>query len=150
MYVRDVIFRKMTNQNQTDTNEMATTETKYQTDFYSAEKIPILNLILTLSVLKMPINTKKIPRKLGQKYQIPIWFGYFLGIPNFWLPIVITNVCIPLGLIHQVRSSDLFIHISCYHFYLCCLVVIFEKCEREHHHIFYVICLRIIFFVSFL
>ena len=29
----DVIFRKMTNQNQTDTNEIATTETKYQTDF---------------------------------------------------------------------------------------------------------------------
>ena len=29
---------KMTNQNQTDTNEMATAETKYQTDFYSAEK----------------------------------------------------------------------------------------------------------------
>ena len=28
----------MTNQNQTDTNEMATTETKYQTSFYSAEK----------------------------------------------------------------------------------------------------------------
>ena len=28
----------MTNQNQTDTNEMATIETKYQTDFYSAEK----------------------------------------------------------------------------------------------------------------
>ena len=35
---RDAIFRKMTNRNQTDTNEMATTETKYQTDFYSAEK----------------------------------------------------------------------------------------------------------------
>ena len=35
---RDATFRKMTNQNQTDTNEMATTETKCQTDFYSAEK----------------------------------------------------------------------------------------------------------------
>ena len=34
--IRDVIFRKMESQNQTDTNEMATTETKYQTDFYSA------------------------------------------------------------------------------------------------------------------
>ena len=38
---RDVIFRKMTNQNQTDTNEMATIETKYQTDFYSAENTNI-------------------------------------------------------------------------------------------------------------
>ena len=28
----------MTNRNQTNTNEMATTETKYQTDLYSAEK----------------------------------------------------------------------------------------------------------------
>ena len=33
MPIRDVIFRKMTNLNQTDTNEKATTETKYQTDF---------------------------------------------------------------------------------------------------------------------
>ena len=39
---RDAIFRKMTNQNQTDTNEMATTETKYQTDFDSVEKYQYL------------------------------------------------------------------------------------------------------------
>ena len=38
VWFSDAIFRKMTNRNQTDTNEMATTETKYQTDFYSAEK----------------------------------------------------------------------------------------------------------------
>ena len=42
-------------------------------------------------VLKIPINTKKIPRNLTHKYQIPIWFGYFLGIPNSWLPIDITS-----------------------------------------------------------
>ena len=30
---RDVIFRKMTNRNQTDTNEMTTIETKYQNNF---------------------------------------------------------------------------------------------------------------------
>ena len=36
--IRGAIFRKITSQNQTDTNEMATTETKYQTDFYSAQK----------------------------------------------------------------------------------------------------------------
>ena len=29
----DVIFRKMTNRNQTDTNEMTNTEAKYQTNF---------------------------------------------------------------------------------------------------------------------
>ena len=32
----------MRNQNQTDTSEMAPTETKYQTDFYSAEKCQYL------------------------------------------------------------------------------------------------------------
>ena len=31
--IRDAIFRKLTNRNQTNTNEIATTETKYQTDF---------------------------------------------------------------------------------------------------------------------
>ena len=36
--IRDATFRKMTNRNQTDTNEMATTKTEYQTDFYSSEK----------------------------------------------------------------------------------------------------------------
>ena len=28
---------------------------------------------------------------MGQKYQIPIRYWYFLGIPNFWLPIGITK-----------------------------------------------------------
>ena len=36
--IRDATCSKMRNQNQTDTNEITTTETKYQTDFYSAEK----------------------------------------------------------------------------------------------------------------
>ena len=39
---RDAIFKKITNQNQTDTNEMATTETKFQTDFYFAQKYQYL------------------------------------------------------------------------------------------------------------
>ena len=42
MSIRDVIFRKMTNQNQTNTNKMATTETKYQTNFYSAKNTNII------------------------------------------------------------------------------------------------------------
>ena len=70
--IRDAIFRKMTNQNQTDTNEMATTETKYQTDFYSAEKIPIFIQVFTRAFTKCRQNAKIIPRNLGQKYQIPI------------------------------------------------------------------------------
>ena len=40
----------------------------------------------------MPIKyQKKIPRNLGQEYQIPIWYWYFLDIPNFWFPIYITS-----------------------------------------------------------
>ena len=49
---RDAIFRKITNRNQTNTNEIATTETKYQTDFYTSEKIPIFNQILYRSYSK--------------------------------------------------------------------------------------------------
>ena len=38
---RGAIFGKISNQNQTDTNEMAITEAKYQTDFYSAKNTNI-------------------------------------------------------------------------------------------------------------
>ena len=38
VHTRDATIKKITNQNQTDTNEMTITETKYQTDFYSANK----------------------------------------------------------------------------------------------------------------
>ena len=50
--IGDVIFRKMTNPNQTGTYEMATTETRYQTDFLLFRKIPIFNQILTRLFLK--------------------------------------------------------------------------------------------------
>ena len=43
----------MTNRNQTDTNGIAHTETKYQTDFYSAEKYQYL---FKKTVLKIPIK----------------------------------------------------------------------------------------------
>ena len=55
-------------------------------------KIPILNQILTRPYWRYRSNTKKIPRNLGHKYQIPIWYWYFLGIPNSWLPIDITSL----------------------------------------------------------
>ena len=56
---RDVIFRKISNQNHTDTNETPTTKTKYQTDFYAAENTNILPNFNTESSQ----NTDKIPRK---------------------------------------------------------------------------------------
>ena len=52
---RDAIFRKMTNRNQTDTIEMATTETKYQTVFILTKNTnikPTFNKV----VLKIPIK----------------------------------------------------------------------------------------------
>ena len=55
-------------------------------------KITIFNQILTRAFSKYPYNTKKIPRNLGYTYQIPIWYWYFLGIPNFWFPIDITSL----------------------------------------------------------
>ena len=44
---RDVIFRKMTNRNQTDTNEMTTTENQIPNQILFCPKIPIINQILT-------------------------------------------------------------------------------------------------------
>ena len=49
----------MTNRNQTDNNEMATIKTKYQTDFYSAEKYQYLTKLYE----DRAQDTDKIPRK---------------------------------------------------------------------------------------
>ena len=56
---RDVIFSKMANQNQTDTNEMATIETKYQTDF-TLPKNTNISPNFKRGVLKIPIKYQKI------------------------------------------------------------------------------------------
>ena len=42
IHIRNDTFRKMTNRSQNNTNEMANTVTKYQTDFYFAEKCQYL------------------------------------------------------------------------------------------------------------
>ena len=41
-------------------------------------------------------DSDKIPKNLRHKYQIPIWYWYFLSIPNSWLPIDITSKGVPL------------------------------------------------------
>ena len=46
---------------------MATTETKYQTDFYSAEKYQYLTKF-NKSVLKMPIIYQENTKKFGTEY----------------------------------------------------------------------------------
>ena len=75
---RDAIFRKITNQNQTDTNEMATTETKYQTDFYSAPKYQYLTKFKKI-VLKIPIKYQENTKKFGTEItEYRFGFGIFL------------------------------------------------------------------------
>ena len=52
----------MTNRIQTNTNEMATTEIKYQSDFYSAKNInikPNFNKAVPMMPIKYQENTKK-------------------------------------------------------------------------------------------
>ena len=61
VHARGAIFRKISNRDQTDTNEMATTETKYQTDFYSAKNTNIL----PKDFLKIPIKYQENTNKFG-------------------------------------------------------------------------------------
>ena len=71
----------MTNQNQTDTNEMATTEAKCQTDFYAAEKYQYLTK-LNKTVLKMPVkyqeNTKEFATEIPNTDLVLVfpWYRY--------------------------------------------------------------------------
>ena len=65
--IRDAIFTKITNRNQTDTNEIATTETKYQADFYSSEKYQYLTKFYEAHTEDSDKKKKKIPINLWQK-----------------------------------------------------------------------------------
>ena len=76
---RDIIFRKMTNRNQTETNEMATTETKYRTDFILPKNTNV-KPNFKATVLKMPIkyqqNTKKYWTEIPNTALIPVFPSY--------------------------------------------------------------------------
>ena len=65
----------MTNQNQTDTNEMVTIEPNtYQIDFYSAEKYQVFNQIFTRTFSKFRSNTNnKFGTEIPNTY-LPNWF----------------------------------------------------------------------------
>ena len=74
----------MTNRNQTDTNEMATIETKYQTIFILPKNTNI-KANFNKAVLKIPIkyqeNTKKIPSKKTSKiWDINTKYRFGIGI----------------------------------------------------------------------
>ena len=69
-------------------------------------KIPIINQILRRPYSRYRWNTKTIPRNVGQKYQIPIWYWYFLGIPNFWLPIDITSMHLLVSCAKQTPGNS--------------------------------------------
>ena len=60
-YTRDAIFRKMTNRSQTDTNEIANTETKSQTDFYAFPKYQ--------DFTKFYEDRTQVTDKIPRKYQ---------------------------------------------------------------------------------
>ena len=73
----------MTNQNQTDANEIATTETKYQTDFYSAEKYnikPTFNKVVLKIPIKYQENTKKFETLIPNTDLVLVfsWYTKFL------------------------------------------------------------------------
>ena len=74
----------MTNQNQTDTNEIATTETKYQTDFYAAKKknnnLPSFKKAVHKIPIKYQENTKKIGTEIPNTDLVLVfsWYTKFL------------------------------------------------------------------------
>ena len=87
---RDAIFRKMTNRNQTDTNEMTTTETKYETDFYSVEKYIYLTKLFRRSYSRYRKKYQELwVRNTKNRFGIVV---FLVDIPNFSLPIDIINI----------------------------------------------------------
>ena len=66
----------MTNRNQTDTNEMAATETKYQTDFILPKNTNI-KPNFNKALLKI---TDKIPRKYQESWDINTKYRFGIGI----------------------------------------------------------------------
>ena len=90
---RDVCMRlrrDVTNRNQTDLPMKSQPQIPNTKPVFIRLKMQIFNQILRRLCSIYRQNTKKIPRHLGQKYQIPTWYLYFLGVPNFWLPIDIS------------------------------------------------------------
>ena len=67
----------MTNQNQTDTNEMATTEIKYLTDFYSAEKNTNMKPNFNIECSQ---NADTIPRKYQEIWDRNTKYRFGFGI----------------------------------------------------------------------
>ena len=70
----------MTNRKQTDTNEMATTETKYKT-FFILPKNTNIQPNFKKVVLKIPIKYQEINKKFGTEIKISnndFGFGIFL------------------------------------------------------------------------
>ena len=73
---------------------MATTETKYQTDFYSAKNTniqPNFNKGFLKILIKYQANTKKFGTEIPNTDLVRI--GIFLVYQIFWLPIDITTLC---------------------------------------------------------
>ena len=63
LQTRDATFRKMTNQNQTDTNEMTTTETRNTKPIFILPKNANIKPTFNKFVLKIPIKYQEITNK---------------------------------------------------------------------------------------
>ena len=74
---RDATFRKITNRNQTDTNEIATAETKNQTVFILQKKNNI-KPNSKKTVLKIPIKYQENTKKFGTNTEYRVGIGIFL------------------------------------------------------------------------
>ena len=78
----------MTNRNQTDTNEIATTETKYQTYFYSSEKnTNIEPNLVKIAPLKLPIKYQEIT----QKFRAEISNTDFVWVFSWYTKFLVTD-----------------------------------------------------------
>ena len=78
-YISGAICRKISNRNQTDTNEMATTETKYQTDFYSAKNTniePNFKKSFLIIPIKYQENTKKFGTEIPNTDLVSVFSWY--------------------------------------------------------------------------
>ena len=87
---RDVIFRKKTNRNQTDTNQMTTTETKYQTNFILPKNTNIQPKFYKI-ILKIPIKYQENTQKFGTEIPNSDLVLVFSWYAKFLLPIDITS-----------------------------------------------------------
>ena len=95
---------------------------------FICRKIPILNQVFRWPYSRCRQNTKKVPRNLEEKYQIPLWYWY--GVPNIWLPIeaIDINNSLPHSFMSSCKHSFSYkIRTSCHY----CAIATLWTCEAQ-------------------